>query len=364
VVIFEKSGSQSKKGWDAKTQTQTLATGDTTEVTLRRNDEGGDWAAAASSFMSLQVAVVGIWGSISDDCTIHELPRVDSFHRRFVITALGQGTVELQAGRRLGQSGADVVASMKVEVTGSKRKPSLVFFPGERSITYSSGYRKGVQATVGMIYVVGGNGERFSAAGGPKDPFKDPTQGGHTGEPTPRGRYVLGRMEHVTTTTWPSSVIPWGAVLRINPQGEVEFKGDQGGWRLATGPRGEVTQAEIAYQRKTPNPDPTSWIIKNVRDSFIDRTTNKLKATVWEKNDFGKWGWNLKAMPGLRPTAYYIHTVPLDEKNDAAKIAVQLNNSHGCIHIVPSQRAHMVALGYLKEGIEFEVRPYSETGPP
>ena len=129
MAIFEKSGTQSKKGWDAKTQTQTLAIGDTTEVTLR--SEGG--ASAVLSFINLSVAVVGIWGGISDDCTIHEIAVGDGLRRRFVITALKPGRVEIQAGTSLGQSGANVVATMKFEVADSKSKPSLVFFPGERA---------------------------------------------------------------------------------------------------------------------------------------------------------------------------------------------------------------------------------------
>ena len=63
-------------------------------------------------------------------------------------------------------------------------------------------------------------------------------------------------------------------------------------------------------------------------------------------------------------TAYFIHTTPEDEAADAKKAAVFLANSHGCVHLVPSERERLMKAGYLKEGMHFEVRPYTETGPP
>ncbi len=105
MLVFEKIGSESKTGWDANKKTQTLQVGNSTEVALRA-DAGGDMYAAMASLKELSVAVVGIWGAISDDCTIHELPRVSALVRKFVITALKPGTVEIQAGDHLGEAGA------------------------------------------------------------------------------------------------------------------------------------------------------------------------------------------------------------------------------------------------------------------
>jgi lipoprotein-anchoring transpeptidase ErfK/SrfK len=79
---------------------------------------------------------------------------------------------------------------------------------------------------------------------------------------------------------------------------------------------------------------------------------------LW-RNDFGEWACNL---PG---TVCYIHTTPDDEfawhfqsKN------IQLENSHGCIHLHPKDREDMMRKGYLKQGAYFEVKGYSEKGPP
>ena len=69
-------------------------------------------------------------------------------------------------------------------------------------------------------------------------------------------------------------------------------------------------------------------------------------------------------MPGRVPTDQFVHTTPKEEWAVANKLEVQLDNSHGCIHIVPTDRKTMMDAGYLDEGVEFEVRPYTEKGPP
>ena len=255
------------------------------------------------------------------------------------------------------------LARMEVEVTGSSHGVRLVFFPGERKFTHLTKKKKRKPETVGTIYVIGGNGEQYSAAGGPPDPFADPDQGGHTGEPTPPGHYVLGPKQHVTTTSWPMSVIPWGATLQIK-NGEAEWQDENGRWRLATGPNGEVTQAMMQYQNRSRDKTYTrDQIIDGIRADFIDPDTGKLVDQTYELNDFGKWGWNLRALPGKTPTAYYVHTTDGNEKDEEAHRSILLVNSHGCVHLDPSQRDDMVNKHYLEEGVEFEVRPYNEVGP-
>ena len=298
MPVFEKTGSQSKTGWDASTKTQTLKVGDTTEITLRDDTTGGDAITVMRAFSELSVAVVG-WGGISDDCTIHELPREFTTSRKFAITALKQGAVEIQAGDHLGEWGSNVVAKINVRVPESKRKPSLVFFPGEHRHSYLDGYRKGKQdQIVGTIYVVGGNGEKFSASGGPRVAYLDQDTG-RMAEPTRPGHYVLGKKEHVTTPVWGgNSVIPWGADLQIN-KGEVEFKGEQGGWRIATGPRGEATQAEIDFRKAQGKLDSMALILQDVRDSFIDFEIRQAKGHEVESERFRQVG--LATLADARP---------------------------------------------------------------
>src|SRR5271157_2888792 len=117
----------------------------------------------------------------------------------------------------------------------STHKVRLVIYPGE------SKNAKGV--VVGHVYVINGGGERYEIAGGPPPgdgPKKDPA-GGHIQAATPAGTYIIDAPEHHVSYGWPMSVIPWGAKLREH-NGQVEYQsGSQ--WRLATGPRGEVTHA-------------------------------------------------------------------------------------------------------------------------
>ena len=228
----------------------------------------------------------------------------------------------------------------------------LVFFPGE---TTSHGQ------TVGTIYVVGGKGEKYEAAGGPTKGFKD--RGGHTAEPTPKGHYTLGPRAHVIAPSWPKSTIPYGATLRIH-NGEVEYQDDShtGGWHVVTGPHGVVTRAVINFKMRDKQKVDIGKTTEAVRNSFIDPMTKTLRFTEWKFNDFGRWGWNLRTKGG--GTVYYIHTTSEDEAATDAHKAFFLMNSHGCIHLRPADRDEMMSRGYLKQGVEFEVKSYGEKGPP
>jgi len=318
-----------------------------------------------------QHAHIGLWGGASDGsdlevkssnptvCIVHEEPRPigHSGWRHFLLSGLTDGDAQVNAYL---PGTLSVWASMVVKVTGHTAA-RLVFFPGERLAERTE---NGVteRTTLGAIYVIGGNGESMVAAGGPPNPFRHENQGGHTGEPTPPGLYTLGPKVHVTTAGWPYSVIPWGATLRKNASGEAEYQTNSGQWRTATGLHGDVTNAQMSFAHRGGKYPPINEVAKHIRNVFIDPATGNLLSATWEKNDFGRWGWNLRQ--NGKPTAYYIHTTPRDEHTTAAGRAVFLANSHGCIHLVPAERDRLISAGYLKEGIQLEVRPYNEVGPP
>jgi hypothetical protein len=350
MANFAKHGKQSVKGWDAATGRQVVAVGGDAEVSLWGGGPGG---------VALEVSP-----NDASVCTVHERPAApgDGNWRRFVITGLKEGDAMIEA--RLpgpGRTGG-VWASMQVDVKKSSEAAHLVFFPNERTVTRTAPDGTITTVAMGTIYVVGGKGEHFSAAGGATVAHKD--RGGHTAEPTPAGRYILGPKHHVVTASWPMSVIPFGASLRLNADGEVEFKGDTGDWKLATGPKGAVTSAKVAFMQRDGQKPNLNDVIARVRLIFVDPGTGALRFTTWELNDFGRWGWNLRQFSDKSGTAYYVHTTPDDEESDAARRAVFLANSHGCVHLVPGERDQMISSGYLKEGVEFDVRPYDETGPP
>ena len=158
--------------------------------------------------------------------------------------------------------------------------------------------------------------------------------------------------------------LPWGASIRRAENGEVEFD-DGSGWKPATGNGAPMNKAVIRYYilSKDPMPSPDG-IRKKARAAFDiapDEPTGQL-VKVWERNDFGKWAFNLRR--GGRRTPYYIHTTPEDEYATAHGLAFSLAQSHGCIHIRPADRDTMIREGYLAAGIRIEVKGYKEKGPP
>ena len=97
-----------------------------------------------------------------------------------------------------------------------------------------------------------------------------------------------------------------------------------------------------------------------IRKAFYDHAGRVIP--TWNLNDFGKWSWNLKKY-GQR-TPYYIHTTPADEEASETHRRFLLTQSHGCIHIYPDDRDEMMRKGYLKAGINVEVKAYGQQGPP
>ncbi len=334
MANFGKYANLSKNGWTEASATQLIATGQNAHVGLWGGGPAGQDLIVKATDPSI--------------CVTHEEPANKAYAhwRHFLITALRDGQTTITASLPSG----GVWATMTVQVSG-RTGIRLVFFPGER-LTGS--------ATVGTIYVIGGNGDSVQASGGP--PVGRYDKGGHTIEPTPAGNYVLGPRIHVVAPSWPASTIPWGAALRISPSGEAEFESSPGKWLVATGPNGVITQAKMNFLRRDKlNPD-LSQVAKQIRDAIIDPATKTLFTTTWEHNDFGRWGWNL--LQNGHGTPYFVHTTPTDEHASAQGKAVFLTNSHGCIHLVPTERDRLMSAGYLKQGVSFEVRPYTETGPP
>jgi hypothetical protein len=230
-------------------------------------------------------------------------------------------------------------------------KVRLVFYPGE---TVTGG------RTMGNIYVFGGANEKFEACGGPKSSGADGPL--HSFGPTPKGKYILGPQHQHVTKNWPNSCLPWGARIRLT--GSIfEYKDKKGVWHEASGPNGYVTKINIAYmvrqKERALTPVEKSKIEGQVYKLFFDDRGAPI--TKWIHNDFGNWAWNLTK--GGSGTAYYIHTTPPDEIAWDDGNDIPLENSHGCVHIHPSDRNEMVLKGYLKKGVVFEVRGYDQKGP-
>jgi L,D-transpeptidase catalytic domain len=343
---FDKFANLSPHGWDKPTLTQTIKVGESAHIGL--------WGGGPSG------EALDVFGDDDRICVPHEEPRPASPSykdwRHFLLTGLKPGTIKLKAFLPGTSSEYSKAVTVVVAAAGSS-KVKLVYFPGERD-------DGGV--VLGTIYVIGGKGEAIPAAGGPRVAFKNAADGGHTGEPTPAGHYTLGPRKHVVTSSWWQSSIPWGAALRINAKGDVEFKDDEGrgNWVQATGINGVLTKALYGYKTRMKEKT-TLWAVDaHLRDTLIDPASKTLKSATWLLNDFGRWGWQLLA--NGQGTAYFLHTTPLNENayNSDHNSIADLANSHGCIHIDPHDRDDFIKKGYLNAGTEFEVRPYNESGPP
>jgi hypothetical protein len=198
----------------------------------------------------------------------------------------------------------------------------------------------------------------YEIAAGPWVSKNIPDSGGHSRGKTPSGHYVLDGAEHHVTQNWPASVVPWGAAIR-EEKGVIEYQ-VHGTWRKATGPTGSVTVAIKLFATRSHKHLTAEQVEKFARAIFLDSAGNLV--TSYERNDFGKWSWNLKKR-GVR-TAYYIHTTPENELAAKMGASFTLETSHGCVHIRPADRDEMVHKGYLKRGVPVEVRAYGESGPP
>jgi hypothetical protein len=243
--------------------------------------------------------------------------------------------------------------------------PRLVFFPADR---IRNERKKGDSRDfwLGTIYVVVAGRttvDHFTACGGPEH-VEDSADRGHTIGKTPPGHYTLGPRHHHVTPNWPNSSIPWGASIRRAANGEVEFD-DGSGWKPATGDGAPMNKAIVqSYILERKPVPPPETIRRDAREWFLIDGTDETGpvVTTWERNDFGKWAFNLRR--GGKGTPYYIHTTPEDEFATTNGDEFSLNQSHGCIHIRPKDRDTMMEKGYLAAGIDIEVKGYDAKGPP
>lgn len=229
--------------------------------------------------------------------------------------------------------------------------------PGTRLVVFPGEGTNAIGATVGHIYVMvaGVLKQTYPVAGGPPPGHgRKGEEGGHSAGATPPGLYVLGYKEHHTTQNWPSSVVPFGAVLREN-EGVIEYQ-LAGVWRQAFGPRGTVTQSWLRWYQRS---HVSCSVERADREAYAMFFVRGRLTTPWIFNDFGQWSWNMTKR-GHRKV--YLHTTPRDEMTYDSPVALQ--QSHGSLHIRPRDRNQMEGQGYLKSGRELQVMPYSQHGSP
>lgn len=239
------------------------------------------------------------------------------------------------------------LAGTPASPVSTSNKVKLVIYPGEETKE---------NVTVGRIYVVNGGGESYDIAGGP--PTRRLLDDWPPAVPTPAGHYVLGNQEHHVSLFWPNSVVPWGVIVRQR-NNVIEYQSGNR-WIAASGSTGKVTKAILLGCARDKKPCSVKTASRMAFDAFFDDYGRLI--SPWAQNDFGPWAWNLKRHG--RWTPYYIHTTPKNEAATMAGNAIHLVQSHGCIHIRPSDRDEMMQKGYLRGGVEVQVMSYGQKGPP
>jgi len=312
--------------------------------------------------------------------------------RRSIEEEADQAAADVAAGRKIADLSTTPIAEGDVylqETPGrvSAKSVHLVLFPGETTVKVG---RRHITMGHLYVYVTGKLAASYEAAGGPPPGKGRADHGGHTIGDTPAGDYTLARAEHVTTSNWPMSVIPWGATLRERADHEIEYSSDGRNWQTATGIHGTVTRASILYEERDraqaaatankkhagergwkpvrPAPltdDDKQKLVEGTRAAMNDSSGSLL--TEWNQNDFGNWGFDMMSSGSRSP--YFVHTTPEDEQAtvereaDPSKPDVQLQNSHGCVHIKPADRADMMTRGFLQGGVKMTVKKYGVVGP-
>ena len=201
------------------------------------------------------------------------------------------------------------------------------------------------------------------ARGGPPLSFRD---GAHHANPTKAGHYSLGHGEAHTGSAWANSQIPGGARTRERSDGEWEYEHLPGMWQVATGPNSTLQTPldkeafDTNRQRHEELAAVTAREERKGRKMGHSAMLAKPDATNWPWlfNDFGMQAWNLQRE--AHATQMYLHTTANDEQNHILGVDLALTNSHGCIHIHPSQRDELIRAGYLQPGVKFVVHSYEQ----
>lgn len=224
--------------------------------------------------------------------------------------------------------------------------------------------------------------KEYDAHGGPKK--KERYKGDdYAATPTNAGRFVVHAIEkHVSNQRyfWFSG-IPWGAGLRnINDVIYVDVKNNNHWVKLSQVVpqwlKSEHSERAIASKLKSRwyflniLPDGSSGIMdgRDLPDKwlFSDFGHSSVKYFV-DTNHDGIKDYGEKLMSD------FIHTTPNDEATTAYNLhrmptrramPINLQESHGCIHVKPADLDLMVGAGYLKKGVSIVVHSYNEKTAP
>lgn len=188
--------------------------------------------------------------------------------------------------------------------------------------------------------------KRFSAWGGPPSMGSDPRM---PEQPTTPGSYLIHSAKPYYTPTWTFSKIKWGTALRDKPT-------DSDVWYQLPGGKWGSVKKDIGISRMQ--------LVRLYKEMYgSSRVPDK-----WVFNDFGpiaiRWFEDTNANGKLdgneKLSGQMFHTTPINEAQHAQGKPVNLEPSHGCIHIKPADRDTLFSLGAFDPGTRFVVHKYDE----
>lgn len=188
---------------------------------------------------------------------------------------------------------------------------------------------------------------RFSAYGGPAKMGNDSRM---AEQPTTAGTYVIHSAKPYHTPTWAFSKITWGTPLRDMPK-------ESDVWYQLSGGKWGSVKRDIRISRMD--------LIRLYKQLYgWSRVPDK-----WVFNDFGpiaiRWFKDLNGNNELdgneQLSGQMFHTTPANEAQQALGQSVDLESSHGCIHIKPADRDTLFSLGAFEPKTKFVIHGYDET---
>lgn len=229
----------------------------------------------------------------------------------------------------------------------------LHFYPGHYPPTEVNIRGSGASRGPGLLVFLDGKTVlyRAQAYGGPSKKIVDSPNPDYT--PTPAGTFVLLAPETYWTRSWLFSEIRWGTKLMDRP---AEFDV----WYLLSNKQGKETWASIKRDFGITRAEIQSYHKALYGISRVPKT--------WVFNAFGPIAVrffrddnNNRKLDGKeRKEGAMFHTTAENEAEVARKVALNMKNSHGCIHLKPTDRDALIGMGALRAGMTLVIHGYHE----
>jgi hypothetical protein len=217
---------------------------------------------------------------------------------------------------------------VNVAGTGANRGPGLLIFLDGKTVLY-----------------------RARAFGGPSKVIPD--AGAPDFTPTPAGTFVLLGPEPYFTRSWVFSEIRWGTKLLDRPA-------DPDVWYLVSSKLGKESWGSVKKDFGIAR--------KEIQDYYWSLYGVRKVPKTWVFNAFGPvavrffkdQNKNRRLDGKERIEGAMLHTTAENEAEVSRKIALNMTNSHGCIHMKPPDRDALLGMGGLKAKLTLIIHHYHE----